>query len=203
MQPSGFAMAHHLRAGHRLVMRVTTADPDKVPTFAADPQVKVFTGPLATKLTVPVIGGAVLYPDDVPLAVETPGGGDPTGPAQAPVAGSATPVAPGAGARQAGVDSAFFEFDAQDGFDNARMVAEAGYGATGDVDLYLQRRRADGSWTGDLASGASGALDGERLESGRLQPGRYRIEVVNFAAPPGTQVDLELTFFDSAGSPGS
>ena len=203
MQPSGFAMAHHLRAGHRLVMRVTTADPDKVPTFAADPQVKVFTGPLATKLTLPVVGGAVLYPDDVPLDVSTPGGGDPTGPAQAPVAGSATPAAPGAGARQEGVDSAFFEFDAQGGFDNARMVAEAGYDATGDVDLYLQRRQADGTWSGDLAAGASSALDGERLESGRLSPGRYRIEVVNFAAPPGTRVDLALTFFDSAGQPGA
>jgi hypothetical protein len=40
-------------------------------------------------------------------------------------------------------------------------------------------------------------------ESGRLQPGRYRIEVVNFAAPPGTKVDLRLTFFDSAGQPGA
>ena len=53
------------------------------------------------------------------------------------------------------------------------------------------------------AAGASSALDGERLESGRLQPGRYRIEVVNFAAPPGTTVDLALTFFDSAGQAGA
>jgi hypothetical protein len=110
---------------------------------------------------------------------------------------------PGAGVRQAGLDSAFFEFDASDGFDNARMVAEAGYDATGDVDLYLQRRRADGTWSGDIAAGASGALDGERLESGRLTPGRYRFEVVNWAAPPGTKVDLRPTFFDSAGQPGS
>ena len=68
MQPSGFAMAHHLRAGHRLVLRVTTSDPDKVPTFATDPQVTVFTGPGATKLTVPVVPDAALYTDDVPLA---------------------------------------------------------------------------------------------------------------------------------------
>jgi hypothetical protein len=33
--------------------------------------------------------------------------------------------------------------------------------------------------------------------------GPYRIEVVNYAAPPGTTVRLTLTFFDSAGQPGS
>jgi predicted acyl esterase len=204
MQPPGFAMAHHLRAGHRLVMRVTTADPDKVPTFATDPQVTVFTGPTATKLTLPVVGGATLYPDNLPLGGAAGGGGAvPSGPAQGTVTGSATPAAPGAGARQAGIDSAFFEFDAQDGFDNARMVAEADYDATGDVDLYLQRKQADGTWSDDLATGGSSALDGERLESGRLDPGRYRIEVVNYAAPPGTEVRLALTFFDAKGQPGA
>jgi hypothetical protein len=30
-----------------------------------------------------------------------------------------------------------------------------------------------------------------------------RIEVVNFAALPGTRVDLGLTFYDSAGQPGT
>ena len=38
MQPPGFAMAHHVKPGHRLVLRVTTSDPDKVPMFAVDPQ---------------------------------------------------------------------------------------------------------------------------------------------------------------------
>ena len=45
MDPPCFAMAHHLREGHRLVLRVTTSDPDKVPMFAEDVQVAVFTGP--------------------------------------------------------------------------------------------------------------------------------------------------------------
>lgn len=43
MEPEGFAMGHHLRAGHKLVLRVTTSDPDKVPTFAEDPNVTVPT----------------------------------------------------------------------------------------------------------------------------------------------------------------
>ena len=87
------------------------------------------------------------------------------------VAGSATPVAPGAGARQEGVDSAFFEFDAQDGFDNARMVVEAGYDATGDVDLYLQRRRADGTWSDDLASRR---VERARRRAAGVRPARAR-----------------------------
>ena len=43
-------MTHHLRAGHRLVLQVTTSDPDKAPLFAVDPRVSVFTGPDATRL---------------------------------------------------------------------------------------------------------------------------------------------------------
>ena len=39
LDPPGFTMGHHLRAGHKLVLRVTTSDPDKVPTFAIDPNV--------------------------------------------------------------------------------------------------------------------------------------------------------------------
>ncbi|WP_324276572.1 hypothetical protein [Blastococcus brunescens] len=55
MQPPGFAMAHDLREGHRLVLRFTTSDPDKVPTFAVDPRVTIATGPGGTVLQVPVV----------------------------------------------------------------------------------------------------------------------------------------------------
>jgi hypothetical protein len=102
----------------------------------------------------------------------------------------------------AGVDSAFYEFDALEGHDNARLVVDATYG-TGDVDLYLQRKAADGSWSDDLAAGGSSSLSGEQLSAGRLHPGHYRIEVVNYATPPGTKVDLQGTFYDSAGQPGT
>ena len=73
MEPPGFAMAHDLRAGHRLVLRFTTSDPDKVPTFAADPNVTVFTGPNGTRLQVPVVTKPALVPDTVPLSLEEDG----------------------------------------------------------------------------------------------------------------------------------
>jgi predicted acyl esterase len=68
MDPPGFAMAHHLRAGHRLVLRVTTSDPDKVPLFSFDPHITVFTGPDGTVLRLPVVAPR-LKPDTVPLGV--------------------------------------------------------------------------------------------------------------------------------------
>ena len=39
MAPPCFAIAHHLRKGHRLLLRVTTSDPDKVPLFSVDPEI--------------------------------------------------------------------------------------------------------------------------------------------------------------------
>ncbi len=79
MAPPCFAIAHHLRAGHKLVLRVTTSDPDKVPLFAADPAVNVFTGAGATQLTLPAVPEAALYADTVPLQREMA-----AAPAQAP-----------------------------------------------------------------------------------------------------------------------
>jgi uncharacterized protein len=67
LEPDGFAMAQHVREGSKLVLRVTTSDPDKVPLFAVDPQITVFTGPGETKLTVPVIPSAQPVADKVPL----------------------------------------------------------------------------------------------------------------------------------------
>jgi putative CocE/NonD family hydrolase len=67
MRPPGFHMAHHLRAGHRLVLRVTTSHVDKVATFAVDPRITVFTGADATFLELPVVAGPLLLEDTVPV----------------------------------------------------------------------------------------------------------------------------------------
>ena len=69
MAPPCMAMAHHVKKGSELVLRVATQDPDKVPTFAADPQVTVFNGPApnGTSITVPVVERPALHADDVEL----------------------------------------------------------------------------------------------------------------------------------------
>jgi hypothetical protein len=72
-----------------------------------------------------------------------------------------------------------------------------------DLDLFLQRRSADGSWSADMASGVTGELSGETMTTTRLGPGSYRIEVHNWAGPAGNQVALRTTFYNSAGEPGS
>jgi predicted acyl esterase len=200
MQPPCFAMAHHLRQGHRLVLRVTTSDPDKVPMFAQDLQVTVFTGPEATSVELPVVPGATLYPDVVPLTQED---AVQPGPAQAPFEASVTTAAPGAGNRVDGVTSQFAEFEVPAGVDNAKAVVEATPGLPADLDLYLQRRAADGSWSADIASGTSSELTGETMTTTRLGPGTYRIEVHNWAGPPGNDVALRTTFYNSAGAAGT
>ena len=130
-----------------------------------------------------------------------PPSGDPVvGPAQAPVTGTVTTLAPGQGERIADVTSQYLEFTVPEGVDNASSSLQASYPLPADIDLYLQW--FDGTGWQDIASGTSSALDSESLTGGRLGPGRYRIEVHNWAGPPGNQVSLSMTFSNSAGAPG-
>jgi uncharacterized protein len=198
MRPPCFAMAHKLRKGHRLVLRVTTSDPDKVPLFAEDARVTVFTGPDATSIDVPVVRNATLYPDTVPLELGAP----PVGPAQKPFQGSVTTGAAGAGERNA-TTSRYLQFTVPQGVDNARAVIEAKPSLPADLDTYLQRRESDGSWSDDIASGESADLTRETMTTTRLWPGTYRIEVHNWAGPPGNQVPVKATFYNGAGVPGT
>jgi hypothetical protein len=148
---------------------------------------------------VPVIEAAKLYPDTVPLSLGAP---REPGEAQAAVEGSTTTAAPGAGQRQDGLTSTFVEFDVEPGKDNATTEVLATPALPADLDLYLQKQNADGSWTGDLSSGASGSLTEEVMRVESLQPGHYRVEVHNWAGPPGNDVAVKVTFLNSAGEPG-
>ena len=65
MGPPGYAVAHHLRAGHRIVLRFTTSDPDKIPVFSIDPNITIHTGPGNTELRLPVVDDPVLVKDTV------------------------------------------------------------------------------------------------------------------------------------------
>ena len=148
----------------------------------------------------PVAGsGAVTLTASKP-AGPPPSGEPVVGPAQPPVTGTVTTLAPGQGERIAGVTSQYLEFTVPDGVDNASSALQASYPLPADIDLYLQW--FDGTGWQDIASGTSGALDSESLSGGRLGQGRYRIEVHNWAGPAGNQVSLTMTFSNSAGVPG-
>jgi hypothetical protein len=126
----------------------------------------------------------------------------PAGPAQSPVEGSVVTKAPGVVARIPGVTSEYFEFDVDAVHDNAGMQGRVTPTLPADIDLYLQRRNDDGTWA-EFATGTNGgALDGETIGT-NLTPGHYRLEVHNWAGPPGNPIAIKLTFLNSAGEPGS
>jgi uncharacterized protein len=72
MAPPCMAMAHHVKAGSELVLRVSSADADKVPTFASAPRTTVFSGGEkgGTAITLPVVERPALTPDTVELTAE-------------------------------------------------------------------------------------------------------------------------------------
>lgn len=199
MEPPGFAMAHNLREGHKLVLRMTTSDPDKVPTFAVDPKVTVATGPNGSALRVPVVESPALAEDDVPFDLSAGGEEPVAGDAQETERASVTPAA-GAPERTP-LTVAHHEFEVLDGKDNAEMLVGAVPSAPADIDLYLQRQLPDGSWSDDLASGASGSTTEEQFRFERPDPGVYRVEVHNWAGAPATRVDLTIEYLNSDGEP--
>jgi putative CocE/NonD family hydrolase len=67
LAPPCFTVSQHVHPGERLVLRITTSDPDKLPLFTIDPLIKVFTGgDDGTKIELPVVTGP-LYPDTAPI----------------------------------------------------------------------------------------------------------------------------------------
>lgn len=149
------------------------------------------------------ISPAVAIEGETTLGRKERAPGETIGIAQAPITGSVLVPAPGAGERVGGVTSGYLEFDSLAGADNALLRVQATPALPADVDLFLQRQLADGSWSGDLASGTSSALDGETLEGGPLVAGRYRVEAHDWSGPPGLQVALTLTFYNGAGVAGT
>jgi len=137
-----------------------------------------------------------------------------SGPAQGPTPTTAAGIAqpsilqtvtipgPGAGQRVCGVTSGCVEFTVPPGADDASMHVDATPATPADLDLYLQRKNPDGTWSADVGSGTTGALTGEQMDVGRLTAGAtYRIEAHEWAGLPATSVTLKATFFNSAGVP--
>jgi hypothetical protein len=124
-------------------------------------------------------------------------------PAQPQIEGSVVTKAPGVGERIPGVTSEYFEFDVDSVHDNAAMQGRVTPALPADLDLFLQRRNDDGTWS-DAGTGSNGgALDGETIGTANLSPGHYRLEVHNWAGPAGNQVAIKLTFLNTAGQPGA
>ena len=221
-----------ISAGHRIAVRVTDANTDwwvHVPTaqdvtvyggqitlpFLGETRTNTIQGDPGTQLqgylaeTVTVPQNTIQSSESDSFVLPPKMKGDKGAgivaapPAQAPVTGTITTKATGVGQRIDGVTSEFLEFDVDAIHDNATMGGGVTPTLPADLDLYLQRRGADGTWSaaGDGANG--GDLNGERIGTGRLEPGRYRLEVHNWSGPPGNEVAIELTFFNSAGQPGT
>jgi uncharacterized protein len=199
MRPPAFAMAHHLRTGHRLVLRVTTSDPDKAPTLAVDPDVTVYTGPGGTAVRVPVAEEGTLVPDNVPIAEgEQPAG--PAGPAQPTIREHVAAPAPGAGERIEPLTSGSFEFDIDPLADNARAEIVAVPSAPADLDLYLSVLVGD-EWV-QVAAGETGSLNEEVISLTAPAGGRYKLEVHNWAGVLLDGADVTITFRNRNGEPG-
>ena len=81
---------------------------------------------------------------DVPVSLGEEGEEPVTGPAQSEIRGSGTPSL-GAPERTP-LSVAYFEFDVEEGLDNDQLLASAVPSMQADIDLYLQRQQADGSW---------------------------------------------------------
>ena len=74
LKPPCFPMSQHWRKGHKLVLRITTSDPDKVPLFAVDPNITIISGPGTTALKLPLIENPKLYDDKFRLKIPGYGG---------------------------------------------------------------------------------------------------------------------------------
>lgn len=94
----------------------------------------------------------------------------PPGIAQSPIVQSVLVPAPGAGQRVCGATSGCIEFTVPLTADDAAMHVDATPATPADIDMYLQRKLADGTWSDDVVSGTSGSLSGEQLDMGRLTP---------------------------------
>ncbi|HEX2266698.1 MAG TPA: hypothetical protein VHI97_00670, partial [Actinomycetota bacterium] len=170
---------------------------------AKDGKATLVQGPKAGERVWAVVVRPATGSQSVTLTVAATGKVEPALPAQAPVTGTVTTLAPGVGVRVSGVTRQFIQFQVPVGVDNSRGEVVATYPLPADIDLFLQRQNADGTWSDDLGEGVSGSTSGESMSIGRLDPGTYRIEVHNWAGPPGNQVSVKATFFNSEGEAGT
>ena len=194
-----FTAAHWVPAGQRLTLEVSTKTPHHASFGSTDAQITIYTGPNKSQYDLPVVPQFTLSPD-VPLWESYPAP-IPVGPAQPGIQADVAVSAPGAGVILEPVTAAAFEFDSQEGYDNASMeIVATPSSPPADLDLYLQKRTADGGWE-DVTEATSSDTTKEVLTAARMDPGRYRVVVHNWLGGP-QQVHLDITFFNGDGVAG-
>ena len=194
-----FTAAHWVPAGQRLTLEVSTKTPHHASFGSTDGQITIYTGPDKSLYKLPVVAGFTLYPD-VRLWESYPEP-IPVGPAQPGMEAEVAIPAPGAGLIVEPVTAASFEFNSEEGYDNASLQAVATPSSTpADIDLYLQSRTENGGWE-DVTAAETGDTTREVLTAGRMDPGRYRLVVHNWVGGP-QQVHLKITFFNGNAEPG-
>jgi len=96
-----------------------------------------------------------------------------------------------------GPDTFEFEVQGPPAVDNDLMVMTASWAVDSDWDIFLERRRDDGSWE-ERGCQCTFIAKGERLVVTAPEPGTWRVRLVNFlAAPQPVQVAIEF-FSDPA-----
>ena len=86
----------------------------------------------------------------------------------------------------------------QDGLRQRRAAGQRGAEPDADIDLYLQRQNADGTWSADLTSGGEQQPDRGVAALRHARTRRYRLEVHNWAGLPANKVVLNVEFFNGA-----
>ena len=76
MKAASWFIAHKLRPGHRLMLRVSASDADHLPFGAADPQIEVLGGDAGTVLKLPQVEAPKYYKDAFPVG-QAPNTGGP------------------------------------------------------------------------------------------------------------------------------
>jgi len=126
-----------------------------------------------------------------------------TAPAQPSLQADVTTLAPALDAAPTTqpITGATYEFDVKSGYDNSKLLIDASYTGPADVDLYLQVRNADGTWS-DAGSSTTSRLDGESLQVGSPALGHYRLLVTEYLGPPQLAIHLNVGFYNSANQRG-
>ena len=169
-------MVHHLRAGHRLTLRVTTSDPGQGPDVRGqDVQVNVFSGGDANGVDVPVVRRPDALPGHGPVRTKDQA---PVGPRRLR-SGTVTTSGPGRPRASRTSPAQYLEFDVPAGVDDAKAVVDATVDAAGRRRPVPAAPAADGTWGRRSRVGASAETAGRADDDDAPPPGRYRIEVHN------------------------